>query len=49
MVEATGSQTGADLLPKLQAETDWNMSSVFTDKEEVLSANNCPLEEDEIK
>lgn len=36
MVEAVGTNSGAELLPKLQAETDWNMSSVFTDKEEVL-------------
>ena len=36
MVEAVGSNSGAELLPKLQAETDWNMASLFTDKEEVI-------------
>ena len=36
MVEAVGTNTGAELLPKLQAEIDWNMASVFTDKEEIL-------------
>ena len=49
MVEAVGSSAGAELLVKLQAETDWNMSSIFTDKKEVITQNNCPLLDDEIE
>lgn len=37
------------LLGHLQAEKDWNMSAVFTDKGTVLVSNECTLLPDEIK
>ena len=45
MVEANN----ADLLGKLQGEIDWNMSTVFSDKEAVIVSNKCTLLPDEIK
>ena len=45
MVEASN----ADLLAKLQGEINWNMSAIFTDKENVVVANKCTLLPDEIK
>ena len=45
MVESSNS----GLLEQLQAEKDWNMSGVFTDKETVLAANKLTLLPDEIK
>jgi hypothetical protein len=37
------------LLAQLQAEKDWHMSAVFTDKGTVLVNNKCTLLPDEIK
>ena len=36
-------------LAQLQAEKDWHMSAVFTDKGTVLVSNKCTLLPDEIK
>ena len=44
MVEASSG-----LLEKLQKESDWNQSVVFTDKEKVLATNKAELLPDEIK
>jgi hypothetical protein len=40
---------GEELLTKLQAEKDWHKSAVFTDKEQIITANNCNLQPDEVK
>jgi len=40
---------GNPLLPLLQAEKDWNMSAVFTDKQTVITNNKCNLLPEEIK
>ena len=37
------------ILAHLQAEKDWNMSTIFTDKGTVLVTNKCKLLPDEIK
>jgi hypothetical protein len=46
MVELTQN---SGLVEKLQAEKDWNMSAIFTDKEVVIATNKCTLLPDEIK
>ena len=39
----------SDILTKLQAEQDWNMTAVFTDKEATVATNKCTLLPEEIK
>jgi hypothetical protein len=39
----------SDVLSKLQAEQDWNMTAVFTDKEQIVAANKCTLLPEEVK
>ena len=46
MVDVSGN---SELLAKLQAESDWNMTAVFTDKESIITTNKCTILEDEIK
>ena len=38
-----------DILAKLRLEKDWNLSCIFTDKEQVFVDNGCNLKPDEIK
>ncbi len=38
-----------ELLTKLQAEKDWYKSAIFTDKEKIITSNQCELLADEIK
>ena len=44
-----GEQNPQDLLAKLKQEKDWNMSCLFTDKEQVIVDNGCSLRPEEIK
>ena len=44
MVEA-----GSDLVSKLQSEADWHMSTVFTDKKQILAKNKAELLPDELE
>ena len=46
MVETTNNN---DLLVKLQAEGDWNMTAVFNDKQTMITQNKCTLGKDEIE
>ena len=39
----------SDLLAKLKAEEDWNMSAVFTDKQKILATNKAELLPDELE
>ena len=41
--------SNADLLEKLKAQQDWNLSCIFTDKHTVIADNKCSLLPDEIK
>lgn len=47
MVEASSSSS--DLLTKLKSEPDWNMSVVFTDKQQILASNKAELQPEEVE
>lgn len=47
MVEASSSSS--ELLTKLKSEPDWNMSVVFTDKQQIIASNKAELQPDEVE
>ena len=47
MVEASSSSS--DLLTKLKSEPDWNMSVVFTEKQQILASNKAELQPEEVE
>ena len=48
MVEPSGA-TGGDILTKLKAESDWNMSAIITDKKTMVASNKISLKPEEVE